>query len=153
MSRSAGITSSYTSHPIFADDTVAFQHEVGVVYANFSMPVALPFAESFDINLTSGSRLITIKQMIPDVEAVDATDPAAIANVIGNLRYSLFYRNSRSLGLPELQTPWITPRSDGYIDFRTTGRDIRIRLDVASSVVESFTLGQHLVDAVVRGDR
>ena len=45
MSRSAGITSSYTSHPIFADDLVAFQHEVGVSHANASMPVVLPFAE------------------------------------------------------------------------------------------------------------
>ena len=47
MSRSAGITSSYTSHPIFADDTVAFQHEVGATYANASMPVVLPFAETY----------------------------------------------------------------------------------------------------------
>jgi hypothetical protein len=153
MSRSAGITSSYTSHPIFADDTVAFQHEVGVVYANLNMPVVAPFAESFDLNLTSGSQLITVKQMIPDVEAVDASDPTAIANIIGNLRYSLFYRNSRSLGRPELQTPWITPRPDGFVDFRTTGRDIRLRLDVASAVVEPWTLGQHLIDAVPRGDR
>lgn len=153
MSRSAGITSSYTSHPIMADDTVAFQHEVGNVYANLNMPVVLPFAESFDLNLTSGSRLVTVKQMVPDVEAVDATDPIAIANVISNLRYSLFYRNSRSLGPPELQTPLIAPRGDGYVDFRTTGRDIRLRIDVASSVVNSFTLGQHLVDAIQRGDR
>jgi hypothetical protein len=117
------------------------------------MPVVLPFAESFDLNLTSGSRLVTVKQMIPDVEAIDAKDSTAIANIIANLRYSLFYRNSRSLGLQELQTPWITPRSDGYVDFRTTGRDIRLRLDVASAVVEPFTLGQHLIDSVPRGDR
>jgi hypothetical protein len=153
MSRSAGITSSYTSHPIFADDFYAFQHEVGVAYANTSMPVVTPFAESFDLNLTSGSRLVTVKQMIPDVETVDATDPTAIANIIANLRYSLFYRNSRSLGLQELQTPWVTLRADGYVDFRTTGRDIRLRIDVANSVVEPFTLGQHLIDAVPRGDR
>jgi hypothetical protein len=150
MSRSAGITSSYTSHPVFADDTVAFQHEVGNVYANLNMPVAPPFAETFDLNLTSGSRLITVKQMIPDVESVD---PVAVDSVIANLRYSLFYRNSRSLGLPELQTPLITPRADGYVDFRTTGRDVRLRIDMASSVVQPFTLGQHLIDAVPRGDR
>jgi hypothetical protein len=154
MSRSAGITSSYTSHPILTDDTVAFQHELpGFAYANLNMPVALPFAESFDLNLASGSVLTTVKQMIPDVEAVDATDPTAIANAILALRYSLFYRNSRSLGAPELQTPWITPRSDGYVDFRTTGRDVRLRIDVATPVVEAFTLGQHLVDSVSRGDR
>ena len=87
------------------------------------------------------------------VEALEATNPTAIANAIANLRYSLFYRNSRSLGAPELQTPLITPRPDGYVDFRATGRDLRLRIDVASSVIQSFTLGQHLIDAVPRGDR
>jgi len=153
LSRSAGITSSYTSHPIFADDFVTFQHEVGNVYANASMPVVLPFAETFDLSLTSGARLTTVKQLIPDVEAVEADDPVTIANAIANLRYSLFYRNSRSLGAPELQSPLVPVRSDGYVDFRTTGRDIRLRIDVASPVIQPFTLGQHLIDAVPRGDR
>ena len=153
LSRSAGITSSYTSHPIFADDYVAFQHEVGATYANASMPVVPPFAETFDLNLTSGAQLITVKQMIPDVEAVEATDPSSIANAIGALRYSLFYRNSRSLGAPELQSPPEPVRSDGYVDFRQTGRDVRLRIDVATPIIQPFTLGQHLIDAVPRGDR
>ena len=155
MSRSAGITSSYTSHPIFADDYLAFQHEVGNVYVNApgNAPVTPPFAESFDLNINSGVRLTTVKQLIPDVEAVGATDPVSIANAISNLRYSLFYRNSRSLGAPELQTPLITPRSDGFVDCRTTGRDIRLRIDMASPIIQPFTLGQHLIDAVPRGDR
>lgn len=138
MTRSAGITSNYTSHPIFADNTIAFQHEVGVVYVNAD----LPFAETFDLNLTSGARLTTIKQMMPDIEGD-----------IANLRYSIFYRNSRSLGLPEMQTLPRAVRPDGYVDFRTTGRDVRIRIDVATPIVENFTVGQHLIDAVPRGDR
>ena len=102
LSRSAGITSSYTAHPIFADDTVAFQHEVGATPTpNGNMPVILLLAETFNLNLLSGQRLITVKQMIPDVEAVEATDPNAVANAIGSLRYSLFYRNS-----PQ---PWLLP--------------------------------------------
>ena len=153
LSRSAGITSSYTSHPIFADDFVAFQHEVGATYANANMPVQLPFAETFDLNLLGGSRLITVKQMIPDVEALDAPNDASTANAIGNLRYSIFYRNSRSLGSPELQSPLQPVRSDGYVDFRQTGRDIRLRIDMASPVIQPFTLGAHLIDAVPRGDR
>jgi hypothetical protein len=116
------------------------------------MPVALPFAESFDLNLNPGL-LTTVKQMIPDVEAVDATDPTAIANAISALRYSIFYRNSRSLGAPELQSIQVPVRQDGYVDFRQTGRDIRLRIDVVTPVVEAFTLGQHLVDSVSRGDR
>ena len=55
LSRSAGITSRHTAHPIFADGPVAFQHEVGSAYANASMPVVLPFAESFDLSLTGGA--------------------------------------------------------------------------------------------------
>jgi hypothetical protein len=153
LSRSAGITSSYTSHPIFADDFVAFQHEVGSVYANASMPVVLPFAETFDLNILSGSRLITVKQLIPDVGAVGTDDPTVTANAISNLLYSLFYRNSRSLGAPEIQSPQTPVRSDGYVDLRTTGRDIRLRIDVATPVIQPFTLGQHLIDAVPRGDR
>ena len=95
LSRSAGITSSYTAHPIFADDTVAFQHEVRIDGLRQRLDaVVLPFAETFDLSLTTGSRLTTVKQLIPDVEAVEATDPATIANVIANLRYRLFYRNS-----------------------------------------------------------
>jgi hypothetical protein len=153
MSRSAGITSSYTAHPVFADDFVAFQHEVGAAYANANAPVVLPFAETFDLNINSGSRLTTVKQLLPDVEAVDTNDPTAIANAIANLRYSLFYRNSRSLGNPELQSPLVAPRADGYVDLRSTGRDIRLRIDVASAIIQPFTLGQHLIDAVPRGDR
>jgi hypothetical protein len=152
LSRSAGITSSYTSHPIFADDLVAFQHEVGSAYANYNAPVTLPFAESFDLNLVSGSRLTTVKQLIPDVEAVEADDPVTIANAIANLRYSLFYRNSRSLGTAELQSTPVPVRSDGYVDFRTTGRDVRLRIDIGP-VIQPFTLGAHLIDAVPRGDR
>ena len=153
LSRSAGMTSSYTSHPIFADDTVAIQHEIfnATSYVNFNMQTVAPFAETFDLNL--GDKLMTVKQLLPDVEALDPTDANAAALAIANLRYSLFYRNSRSLGTPEMQSPRSPVRPDGYVDFRTTGRDVRLRLDVGSLSVQPFTLGQHLIDAVARGDR
>jgi hypothetical protein len=138
MARSAGVTGSYTVHSIMADGQIAFQHEVGTAYSD----AALPFAESFNLNLTSGSRLITIKQMIPDIEGE-----------ISNVQYVLFYRNSRSKGVLEQQTPPISLRSDGYVDFRTTGRDIRLRFQVAGPLVGVITLGQHLIDGVSRGDR
>ena len=53
----------------------------------------------------------------------------------------------------EKQTPPRFVRPDGYVDFRTTGRDIRLRLDIAGMPVLPVTVGQHLVDAVPRGDR
>ena len=138
MSRSAGITASYTAQTIMADGLVAFEHELGDFYNNAD----LPWAQTFDLNLTSGSRLITVKQMMPDIDG-DAS----------SLLYSLFYRNSRSLGVPEQQTTLRPVRSDGYVDFRTTGRDIRLKIEVGAPPVLDWTVGQHLVDAVARGDR
>ena len=149
MSRSAGVTASYVAPTIMADGLFAYEHELGNVYPNGT---ALPWAETFDLNLNSGSLLTTVKQMFPD-----------IGGDVNNLRYSLFYRMSRSVqldpnGFPvlvqELQT---TPRpvnaSNGFVDFRTTGRDIRMRIALAGPQVNPVTVGQLLIDAVVRGDR
>lgn len=160
--RSAGVTASYTSHTIMANGTISYEHEYGNIYWDCD----LPWVETFDLNglsVTSagafqgqsgGSRLMTIKQMIPDINGASA-----------NVLYSLFYRNSRSLGLPEIQTVPTPVRLDGYVDMRTTGRDIRLRIDLAvpagqiingvasDGSVLPVTVGQHLIDVVLRGDR
>ena len=149
MSRSAGISAAYTAPTIMADGLIAYQHEMGSFYP---ADTPLPWAETFDLNLTSGSRLVTLKQMIPD-----------IGGDVTNLLYSLFYKNSRSVmpdpvtGQPvpvvEKQTPPKPVRSDGYLDLRTTGRDIRMRIELAGPQVNPVTVGQHLIDSVARGDR
>jgi hypothetical protein len=143
MARSAGIAASYSSHTIMANGTVAFEHEAGNYYPQ---GVPLPWAETFDLNLNSGARLTTVKQMIPD-----------IVGDVNNLLYSLFYRISRSVSsggaVAEQQTTPQPVRPDGYVDFRTTGRDIRLRIQLAGPAVQLVTVGQHLVDAVPRGDR
>ena len=147
--RSAGVTASYTSHTIMANGLVSYEHEYGNVYWDCD----LPWIETFDLNI-DGGKLVTVKQMLPDIEG-------AITNAL----YSLFYRNSRTIGLPELQTTPRSVRDDGYVDFRTTGRDIRLRIDLAvpagqiidgvasDGTVLPLTVGQHLIDAVPRGDR
>ena len=150
MGRSAGVTASYTTHTIMADGLIAYQHEIGTVYPN---NVPLPWAESFDLNITPNGKLITVKQMIPDIRTLDETDSSNIINAITSLRYSLFYRNSRSLGAAEQQTSPRSLRTDGYVDFRTTGRDIRLKIEMGGPTVPPITMGQHLVDAVIRGDR
>ena len=166
LARSAGVTASYNAHTLMANGTLAYQHEViGQPYSADAMP---GFVETFDFTGAAfqGGKLITVKQLMPDVEG-DFAD----------LRYSLFYSNSRSTmpdpsgatipnpsgGIPvsvpksafviEKQSPPVPVRPDGYVDFRVTGRDIRLRIDMTSVVVQPFTLGQHLIDAVSRGDR
>ena len=139
MSRSAGVTASYSVWPLLADGTVAFQHEIGNVYNNATPP----WAETFDLNLTSGARLITLKQVIPDVRGDMA-----------NLQFSFFTRNSRSLS--DTAGQWSTPvpiRADGYVDARVTGRACRMKISTVTSTIQPFTLGEHLVDFAVRGDR
>ena len=115
MSRSAGITASYTAHTIMADGTVAFEHEIDG--AETYLHADLPWAETFDLNINSGATLTTVKQLMPDIEGD-----------IASLRYSLFYRNSRSSGTPEAQTALTPVRGDGYVDMRATGRDIRLQV-------------------------
>jgi hypothetical protein len=138
MSRSAGITSSYTVETIMADRTAACIHETDVAYFNAD----LPWIETFNLNVTKGSNLVTIKQLIPDIEGN-----------FDQLRYNLFFRNSRSKGTGEIATPLIQVRDNGYVDFRATGRDVRMRISVAGPNVFPFVVGQHEIDVVPRGDR
>jgi hypothetical protein len=138
MQRSAGMTASFTSYTIMANNTVAYQHELGSFYGNAD----LPWAETYDLNLTNGSKLVTVKQLLPDIEGS-----------ISAITYSLFYRNSRALGTPEQQTPQLVIRPDGYVDCRTTGRDVRLRLQAQGPNVLPFVIGQHQIDIVVRGQR
>ena len=137
MPRSAGITSSYSMPAVFADGLQAYRHESGQYYNN----CALPFADTFSLNLSSGGRLTTAKQMLIDLDG-DET----------NLQYQLYYRMSRLSSETELVTPPILIRPDGYLDLRTTGRDIRLRCSVRGPSVPPFTLGQHLIDIAQRGD-
>ena len=156
LSRSAGITSSYTAHPIFADDYVAIQHEIfqATSYVNVSMPVEAPFAESFDLNLASGARLTTVKQLIPDVEALNPTDANAAQAAISNLRYSMFYRRSRSLGDPEAADAeafrcGLTAMST----FASRGVICGCASTWIRPAFSRSRLALHLIDAVPRGDR
>jgi hypothetical protein len=152
MSRSAGVTASYNSHSIMADGLIAMQHETPYgQYINCDPP----FVETFDLNLAGGGRLVTVKQLIPDIELVEDSGMTQdqINAAIAQLRYSLFYRNSRSIGTAEQQTDFKTVRPNGFVDFRTTGRDVRMRIDLPAGVLMPFTIGQHMIDITVRGDR
>jgi hypothetical protein len=68
--------------------------------------------------------------------------------------YSIFSSMARSGATNVGQ--WTAPivmRPDGYVDMRTTGRNLRLRLSMTGPTVQPFTLGEHLGDWAVRGDR
>lgn len=141
MSRSAGITSSYTVQPILANGDLAYQHEMGPAYSIDTQP---PFAETFDLNIAAGTRLTTLKQILPDV-----------SGDWENIQFSFWTSNSRSVG-GTIAGNWSAPKtinSKGYVDVRQTGRDIRMRISMIGLNVAPWTMGQHLYDAVPRGDR
>ena len=117
----------------------------------------LPWAETFDLNLNSGSKLTTLKQLMPDIDG----DPT-------NLLYSVFYRNSRSMALDQFGAGIEAPRCKrfrsrcaGMVMWTSgiTARDIRLRIEVGAPPgqprpgVVHVSVGQHLVDSVARGDR
>ena len=118
--------------------TQAFQHELGPVYANADAP----WAETFDLNLTSGARLVTLKQVLPDIKGD-----------MLNVQFQFYTRMSRSIGAAGVWSAPIDIRPDGYVDARFTGRGMRMRLSCVGPKISAFTVGQHLVDFAVRGDR
>ena len=151
MARSAGVTAAYNSQTIMANGTIVYEHE-SVSSNTYSTDAELPFAETFDLNIYAGGgvRLTTVKQLLPDINSDDPNDVQA---AIANIQYVLLYRNSRSIGAPEQATPPKLIRPDGFVDFRTTGRDIRLRFEVIGPTVPDFTVGQHQIDAAPRGGR
>jgi hypothetical protein len=138
MPRSAGITSSYNMSSIFADGQQAYRHESGVYFNDCD----LPWADTFSLNLSSGGNLTTLKQMLIDLDG----DPS-------NLQYQLYTRMNRLGVSPETITPPVNIRPDGFVDFRTTARDMRLRCSVRANPVTPFTIGQSLIDVAQRGQR
>jgi hypothetical protein len=138
MPRSAAITSSYTMSSIFADGLQAYRHESGQYYNDCD----LPWADSFSLNLSSGGNLTTLKQMLIDLDG----DPT-------NLQYQLYTRMNRLGNSPESLSAPITIRPDGFLDFRATARDMRLRCSVIANPVTPFTIGQSLIDVAQRGQR
>ena len=139
MKRSAGISSDFNSFSIMANDYTAYKHETGISYPDGT---ELPWAETYVLNIGSGANLSTFKQLMPDLDG-DST----------KLGFSLYYKMDRTDQTVEQVTPIKQIRSGGYVDFRTTARDFRLRISSVGTDVPPYTLGQHLIDFVARGDR
>lgn len=138
LARSCGFSSSYTTYPIMSDGTKVYYHESTDLYPGAD---TLPFAETHVINLQSGAGLMTMQQLLPDLQGH-----------IDDIRFSFFYKNERSRGV-EKQSPLKEVRDNGYVDIRKTGRDFRIRIETINPQIFPWTMGQTLVDATPRGKR
>jgi len=141
LSRSCGTGSSYTSYPVMSDGYTVYLHEKGFSYPGITEGA---WAETFTINSRDGARMSTLRSMMPDVDG----DPGQLAWRV----YKSMQRSNKPDGSsPEVLTTRRFMRGDGVIDFRDTGRDIRLRVETVSVNGNDWTLGQHLVDLVARG--
>ena len=78
----------------------------------------------------SGARLTTVKQMMPDIEG-DVTNLVYSSTTIATCAIRCSTATPQPGGPVRAADRRRVPvRSDGYVDFRTTGRDIRLRIDV-----------------------
>lgn len=138
MPRSCGFSSSYTTYPIMSDGTKVYFHEKGNLYPD--IPV-LPFAETFAINVAGGAGMVTMNQLLPDIEG--AAD---------DIRFSFRYKNDRSRGLEKV-SPQKAIRGNGFVDIRVTGRDMRMVVESINPTMSPWTMGKTLVDIIPRGER
>lgn len=134
VGRSAGVAPSYNSYPLMADETVVYQHEYGASYGNGE---SLPWIETYAF-LGNGASDTTLMQMEPDLEGD-----------FDSVRFRLHYRNKLSRG-QEVAGP-LRNVIDNRVDFLTTGREIRLRLEVIANTTDQWTLGNSTM--IIKGGR
>lgn len=137
VGRTCGFTASYDTFPVFGHQFSVYRHESGGYYQGAD----LPWARTFAFNAFSGARLMTFKQMIPDVEGNS-----------DNLAFSFTYRLDRSRST-YVSSPDKYIRSNGFVDVRVTGRDLHMTVKSIASPVERWTLGKSEIMTVPRGSR
>ena len=120
-------------------DNFVYQHETGWSDTSGSPRDGDVYAETSVINIpTGGERNFEIRQ-------------AMAANGFGtdSLRMT-FYTNQTPMGAERTFGPY-TPRADGYVDTRVTGRDVRIRVDALGD--NDWNLGEIRLDVAAGARR
>lgn len=120
-------------------DNHVYQHETGWTDDTNTARDGDIYAETSVINIpTGGERNFEIRQ-------------AMAANGFGtdSLRMT-FYSNQTPMGSERTFGPY-TPRADGYVDTRVTGRDVRIRVDALGD--SDWNLGEIRLDVAAGARR
>ncbi|QIG66099.1 virion structural protein [Ochrobactrum phage vB_OspP_OH] len=142
LCRACGLSSTYTNSPIMSDGFKIFRHDYGTQYPDAP---EMPWAETFAINLGGGAGVSTVTQMVPDI----GNDVGSVDFVL----YSSLQRSSMNSPAPEIKSQPRPVRPDGYVDFRQTGRDHRLRIQSRDNGVPNWTFGNCELTIVGRGTR
>lgn len=139
LSRTCGASPEFSLYPIMSDGEFLYYHERGRYYGGAD----LPYAESAAINLKSGTAMSTILQAQADHKSS-----------YDNVFYTLIGRIPRLEGAaPSVTALRKQARSDGYIDWRMTARDFRLRIEAANDGGPSWSFGEMLLMISKRGKR
>ena len=138
LSRTCGNTYANDRFPVMSDGTKVWKHETGFAYPEAPF---LPYLESQNITLNGGENWNTITKILPDI----AGDKTAIA-------FRLAMSNDRSNYSSEKYSPQRTVNQHGWVDFRETARDVRLRIEMIQNADWS-TVGPIIFDIKQRGKK
>lgn len=142
MARSCGYSPSYTAYPMLSDGFSVYKHESGDFYPG--SPEA-PWAETFAINMGGGAGISTITQMVPDI--------GGEADTVSFKLYYSIQRSTNSNQVAEKVSAAKKMRADGWVDFRSTGRDFRLRIESDATKRSRWTFGNTEFTIKARGGR
>jgi hypothetical protein len=147
LKRTCGIPGTSNSYPLMASAGQIYRHEKGHFYPGAD---ELPWIRSGAFGLEKGTVIATTRQLIVDTDA----DLDAVS-------YEIIATRGRFQGTPEYSGGPRTPATrrylrapitdQGKIDYRITGRDFSVKMQMLTS--KPWTFGQGLVMVTPRGRR
>jgi hypothetical protein len=127
LARTAGFPAAATNYPLMTGtDKHLYEHENGWSYAGLDVSGNI-YVASGTINMPDAEQNLTVQQVIPSNGGNYA------------LTNYTFYSRLAPSGAERTFGPY-SSRSDGYVDCRVTGRDVRIK--VAASAAGDWSVGR-----------
>lgn len=137
ITRLCGAAFESDANPLMSDGEFVYRHEINYDYPGVD---ELPWADTFAINTGNGSLKSTINQMLPEIIA---GNPNAVA--------FKFYAAKNPTRDEETESTLKQVRSNGYVDVRFSGRDLRMRTQMV--LPEEWSLGTVQMDLKGRGTK
>jgi hypothetical protein len=143
LGRSCGASSTYTTYPIMSDGVNYYRHESGYFYSAQDDD-DLPWAKTFSIKANGGTTLSTFMEMLPDIEG-------NINGVSFRLEYNI--PRSGTGAMASVTTDEKHVEADGFVKFRSTGRDFRVIVEQSQNGIGPWSVGECGFDLIPRGQR
>jgi hypothetical protein len=138
LSRTCGFVYGNDRYTVMSDGVDVWKHEVGNQYPGAE---ELPWIESMNLNPNGGENWITVNKILPDIKGNSDA-----------IRFILYKTNDRNEYTPETQSPPRKKNGNGWVDFRETARDMRLRIQMVEPS-DWQAIGPILFDNKIRGKK